>query len=139
MKIGLVDLDTSHPAAWVPLERELGHEVVGVWDGGAVHPPGYPVRFAGEHGIPHVYGSLAEMARDVDCAVLHGCDWDTHLEKARPLVEAGKSVLVDKPLAGRLADLEQLRTWARAGARITGGSSLRFCAETREWLDRPAG
>ncbi|HTE21109.1 MAG TPA: Gfo/Idh/MocA family oxidoreductase [Armatimonadota bacterium] len=138
MRIGLVDLDTSHPAAWVQLERELGHEVVGVWDGGAVHPPGYAARFAEEHRIPRVYDTLIEMAREVDCAVLHGCDWDRHVERASPFVEAGKAVLVDKPLAGRLADLEQLRAWAREGARITGGSSLRFAVETREWLAKPA-
>ena len=38
MKIGIVDLDTSHPQAWIPIEREMGHEVIGVWDGGSVHP-----------------------------------------------------------------------------------------------------
>ena len=39
MRIGVVDVDTSHPENWIPIERELGHELVGVWDGGAVHPP----------------------------------------------------------------------------------------------------
>jgi len=38
MKIGIVDLDTSHPQNWIPIERELGHEIVGLWDGGSVHP-----------------------------------------------------------------------------------------------------
>lgn len=137
MRIGIVDLDTSHPQNWVPIERELGHEVVGVWDGGSVHPAGYAEKFAREHRIPRVYPTLEEMAREVDCAILHGCDWDTHIAKARPFIEAGKAVLVDKPLAGNLRDLNQLRRWAQAGARISGGSSLRFCAETREWLARP--
>ena len=49
MKIGIVDVDTSHPQNWIPLERELGHEVVGIWDGGAVHPPEYVRQFAEEH------------------------------------------------------------------------------------------
>jgi hypothetical protein len=137
MRISIVDLDTSHPQNWVPIERELGHEVVGVWDGGAVHPAGYADKFAREHNIPRVYSALAEMAGEVDCAILHGCDWDTHIAKARPFIEAGKAVLVDKPLAGNLRDLNQLRRWARAGARIAGGSSLRFCVETRAWLARP--
>jgi len=137
MRIGIVDLDTSHPQNWVPIERELGHEVVGVWDGGAVHPAGYADKFAREHNIPQVYSALAAMAREVDCAILHGCDWDTHIAKARPFIEAGKAVLVDKPLAGNLRDLNQLRCWAQAGARIAGGSSLRFCVETRAWLARP--
>jgi len=138
VRIGIVDLDTSHPQNWIPLERELGHEVVGIWDGGAVHPSDYVQQFAQEREIPQVYDDLEEMVEDVDGAVIHGCDWDTHIAKARPFVEAGKSVLMDKPLAGCLRDLNQLKRWAAAGARITGGSSLRFCRETRNWLAQPA-
>ncbi|MBI4024429.1 MAG: Gfo/Idh/MocA family oxidoreductase [Verrucomicrobia bacterium] len=137
MRLGLVDLDTSHPPSWISIERELGHEVIGVWDGGSVHPSGYAQKFAAEHKIPRVYDSLAEMSADVDCAIIHGCDWDTHVVKARPFVEAGKAVLIDKPLAGKLRDLRQFQQWTRDGARITGGSSLRFCVETRAWLAKP--
>src|SRR5690242_12826646 len=123
MRIGIIDLDTSHPANWVPIERELGHEIVGVFDAGAVHLPGYSENFAAEHRIPRVFSSIAEMVNEVDCAIIHSCNWDTHVEKARPFVEAGKAVLVDKPIAGNLRDLHQLRDWAAQGARITGGSS----------------
>ncbi len=121
----------------MPIERELGHEVAGIWDGGAVHPPGYPEKFAADHNIPRLFASLEEMAAAVDCAIIHGVDWDTHVPKARPFVAAGKSVLIDKPVAGNLADLNQFRQWAAQGARIAGGSSLRFCVETREWLAKP--
>ncbi|MCY3024679.1 MAG: Gfo/Idh/MocA family oxidoreductase [Planctomycetota bacterium] len=134
MRIGIVDLDTSHPQNWIPIERGLGHEVAGVFDGGSVHPAAYVKDFAVKYAIPRVYDSLEEMATEVDCAIIHGCDWDTHVDKARPFVAARKSVLVDKPLAGNLNDVRQLLQWASAGARITGGSSLRFCAETRDWL-----
>lgn len=137
MKIGIVDLDTSHPENWIPIEREMGHEVVGVYDGGSVHPSGYAEQFAARHSVPVVFAALEEMVDAVDCAILHGCDWDTHVAKARPFVEAGKAVLIDKPLAGNVRDLHVVRSWARNGARITGGSSLRFCRETRDWLARP--
>ncbi len=137
MKLGLVDLDTSHPQNWVPIERALGYEIIGVWDGGTVHPAGYAARFAREQGIPHVYGTPAEMISEVDCVVIHSCNWDTHIPLARPFIEAGVAVLIDKPLAGNVRDLQQLRTWAAQGARIAGGSSLRFCAETRAWLALP--
>jgi hypothetical protein len=137
MKIGIVDLDTSHPQNWIPIERELGHEVIGVWDGGAVHPTEYVEKFAAEKGLSRIYGSLAEMAADVDCAIIHGCDWDTHIQKARPFIEAGKSALIDKPMAGNVGDLRQLVRWAEKGARIAGSSSLRFCVEVQEWLARP--
>ncbi len=137
MKIGIIDLDTSHPAAWIPIEREMGHEIAGVFDGGSVHPREYVKDFTVEHGIPKVYESLSQMAVEVDCAIIHGCDWDTHIEKARPFVEAGKSVLIDKPFAGNLADLWQIRDWIAQGARITGGSALRFCNELKDWLALP--
>jgi len=137
MRIGIVDLDTSHPPSWLPIERELGHEVVGVWDSGSVHPTGYAERFAREHGIPRVYRSLQEMAQDVDCAIIHGCDWDTHLAKAIPFVQAGKAVLIDKPLAGNRRDLQQIVRWAQSGVRVMGGSSLRFCDEVQRWLAQP--
>jgi hypothetical protein len=137
MRIGIVDLDTSHPQNWIPIERELGHEVVGIWDGGAVHPAEYVAKFREERQIPHLYSSLTEMAREVDCAIIHGCDWDTHIAKARPFVECRKSVLIDKPLAGNVRDLHQLLIWVKDGARITGGSSLRHCVEAQEWLAHP--
>jgi len=138
MRIGVVDLDTSHPGAWVPIERELGHEVVGVYDPGQVRPPGFAAEFAKEHAIPRVFTSLADMAREVDCAIIHSCDWGLHVERARPFVDAGKAVLIDKPVAGSLRDLRQFVAWAGSGARIAGGSSLRFCNETREWLAKDA-
>lgn len=137
MKIGIVDLDTSHPQNWIPIERELGHEVVGLWDGGAVHPAEYVRDFAREHDVPKVYENLRDLVPEVDAAIIHGCDWDTHVDKARPFVEAGKGVLLDKPIAGCARDLEQIESWADSGARITGGSSLRFCYETQDWLAQP--
>ena len=137
MRIGIVDLDTSHPQNWIPLERELGHEVVGIWDGGAVHPAGYVQKFAEEHQVPKVYEKLENMVGEVDCAVIHGCDWDTHVEKARPFVEADRAVLLDKPMVGDMEGVQQLLEWAARGKRIFGGSSLRFAAEVREYLAEP--
>ena len=137
MRIGLVDLDTSHPASWLPHERELGHEVVGVWDGGGVHPAGYAETFAADNGIPCVFPSPEGMVGEIDLAIIHSANWDRHVERARPFVEAGVSVLIDKPLAGNPRDLRQLVQWTENGARISGGSSLRFCVEVQEWNARP--
>ncbi len=134
MKIGIVDLDTSHPESWIPIERAMGHEVVGLWDGGSVHPRGYAEKFAATNSVPRVFSSLREMVPEVDCAIIHGCDWDTHVEKARPFLEAGKAVLIDKPIAGNLRDLRRFVEWGKQGKRIAGGSGLRYCAEARAWL-----
>ena len=138
MRIGVVDVDTSHPQNWIPIEKELGHEVVGLWDGGAVHPPEYVQKLAEEHDIATVYEDMDDLVEDVDCAIIHGCDWDTHIDKAFPFVEAGKAVLLDKPMVGNLMDAQQLLNWGAAGKRVSGGSSLRFAAEVTAYLAEPA-
>lgn len=137
MRIGIVDVDTSHPQNWIPIERDLGHEVVGLWDAGDVHPADYVRQFAAKHAVPTVYDELQQMVDEVDCAVLHGCDWKKHIDRAAPFVEAGKAVLIDKPIVGNLADAQQLLDWAAAGRRVSGGSSLRFAAEVRAYLVQP--
>jgi hypothetical protein len=137
MKIGIVDLDTSHPKNWIPIEREMGHEIVGVYDAGEVHPREYVDAFVKEHALGRVYETPDELAEVCDCAIIHGCNWDTHVAKARPFIEADKAVFIDKPMAGNLRDIQQLKVWARQGKRITGGSSLRYCAEAAEWLAQP--
>ena len=137
MRIGIVDVDTSHPQNWIPIERDLGHEVVGIWDGGAVHSAEYVRKFAADHQVPRVYDRLEDMVDDVDCAIIHGCDWGTHLAKARPFVDAGKAVLIDKPVVGNVQDTQQLLDWAGKGARVVGGSSLRFAREVAAYLAEP--
>lgn len=133
LRIGLIDLDTSHPANWVPIIRKLGHEVVGVYDSGTVYPSGYSTHFIQDHNINRVYSELAEMADEVDLAIIHSCNWDTHIEKAKPFVRAGKALLIDKPFAGNVRDLFQLLEWEKQGVRIAGGSSLRWCKEVKSW------
>jgi hypothetical protein len=93
--------------------------------------------FAKEHKIPRVCKSLQEAVDLADCGVIHGCDWDTHIAKARPFIQAKKAVLMDKPLAGNWRELRQVRDWAASGARITGGSTLRFCHEVADYLAKP--
>ncbi|OHB57612.1 MAG: hypothetical protein A2Y12_17875 [Planctomycetes bacterium GWF2_42_9] len=136
MKIGVIDVDTTHPMEWIPLERAMGHTVVGLWDGASVHPKEYVKEFAQKFSIPRVYDRMEQMIDDVDCVVIHGCDWDTHVAKARPFIEAGKAVLIDKPLAGNYNDLKQLCDWAKSGSRISGGSSMRVCRPTRTYFSR---
>lgn len=129
MKWGLIDLDTSHPPSWAPILRELGHEIVALCDHGDIHPAGFADDFAGEHDVPRVCATVDEMVDLVDGAIIHSCGWDRHVARATPFVEAGKAVLIDKPLAGKPSDLAQIARWIESGARLTGGSSLRFCAE----------
>ncbi len=137
LRIGLVDLDTSHPGSFTPILRDMGHEVAGVYDAGTVWPSGYAEAFARERGIPRVFDDLAEMARAVDVAIVHTCNWDLHVSRAAPFVAAGAGVIIDKPLAGNLGDCQRLLDWEAQGARICGGSSLRWAHEIHDFLSEP--
>lgn len=132
LTIGIADLDTSHLGRWVPILQEWDDvAVVACWDGGSVRPPGYAQQFATEHNIPAAVPALADMIPLVDVIFVQGCNWDLHVERVRPFVEAGKGVYIDKPLAGNAADLMQLRDWVAGGADIIGGSSIRCCEEVK--------
>lgn len=133
LRVGIVDLDTSHPNNWVPIIKELGHQVVAVFDGGTVHEEGYASQFAKKHEIKVVCESLEDMVQHVDAVIIHSVNWDLHVARARPFVKAGKAILIDKPMAGNMRDIQQLLEWERSGARITGGSSLSVCEEVRKW------
>ena len=138
MKLGMVDLDTSHPRGWLPILREMGHDVVCVFDGGTVFPEGYAQEFAEEMNVQAVCASPDEMVGQVDAAIVHSCNWDLHVERARPFVEADVPVLIDKPIVGNVRDAHVLMGWAEEGKVVTGGSSLRYCYETQDFLAKPA-
>jgi hypothetical protein len=80
-----------------------------------------------------VCGSLTELADKVDAAMIHGVDWDKHIEKAIPFLEANKPILIDKPIVGRIRDVNRiLELQAKYRSPIFGGSSLRFVDEVEE-------
>lgn len=137
LRVGHVDLDTSHPQNWIPIVKSLGHDVVGVYDGGTVWPEGYAAEFAQKLDVPKVYTCLDEMADDVDLAIIHAANWDLHLPRAKVFVDKGKAVLLDKPIVGNLRDVYTLRDWVRNGAKVSGGSSLRFSQEVKDYLAKP--
>lgn len=134
-KIGIIDIDTSHPAAWIPIERELGYEVVGFHDSGAVHTSEAADQFAEEHQLTR-FPDPESLGDAVDIVIIHSCNWDKHIEKAEPFIRAGKAVFIDKPLAGSLDDLHTLVRWEEQGARITGGSCMLYAREIAEYHNR---
>ena len=128
IRVGMVDLDTSHCELFAPLVNATDDlRVTAVWDGGAVHPAGRAARFAAEYGIPQVCANLDEVVAGVDVGMVMGQDWDLHVERARPFLEAGKPVFIDKPIVGRMADVAALIELSeRTGVPVMGGSSLRY-------------
>lgn len=140
LRIGLVDLDTSHPKAFTDILNSIKDvKVVALWDGHDVYPPGYDEQFARENGVEKVCERLEDMVEYVDAAMIHGTNWDKHIEKALPFVEAKKPVLIDKPIVGKVRDIYQfLELEAQYNSIIYGGSSLRFADEITAMKARTA-
>jgi len=130
-RIGLVDLDTSHPRAFTAILRTVpGVEVTALWDGHDVWPPGYDARFAAENGIPRVCSRLEEMPGCVDAAMILGTDWDAHVDRALVFMKEKIPVLIDKPVVGSVRDCERLQDLQeKYGSPVFGGSSLRYARE----------
>jgi hypothetical protein len=131
IRIGLVDLDTSHPQAFLKILRTIpGVEVNALWDGHDVWPAGYDATFARDNGITVVCSRLQEMPDHVDAAMIHGTNWDSHIEKALVFMKAKKPVLIDKPVVGNPRDCERLLDLQQKyGTLVYGGSSLRYARE----------
>jgi len=131
LRIGLVDLDTSHPQAFTRILRGMpGVDVTALWDGRDVWPEGYDRQFAREQQITTVCSRLEEMPEHVDAAMIHGVNWETHIDKALVFMKAGKPVLIDKPVVGSARDCRRLlELQAQFGTPVFGGSSLRYASE----------
>jgi predicted dehydrogenase len=134
IRIGLVDLDTSHPQAFTTILNAVpGVQVAALCDHHDVWPEEYGLRFAHYNGITHVCKAAEEMVPLVDAAMVHAVNWDAHLDRALPFLRAGKPVLIDKPVVGSLADCRRLEEYIREfPGLLFGGSSLRFAEEVRE-------
>jgi predicted dehydrogenase len=83
--------------------------------------------------IPHVVERPTDVIGAVDAVVIATDIGSEHVERARPFVEAGLPVFIDKPLADTMADLRQFMNWAAAGKPILSSSCMRYAKEFLPW------
>lgn len=80
-----------------------------------------------------VYDSIEALAKEVDAAILLEKDGGRHLELARPFIERGLPVYVDKPFTSTVKDAEALvKLTEKHGAAVFAGSALRQTKEMAE-------
>ena len=74
-----------------------------------------------------IYDTIEEMLQHVDCVLLEEVDGRPHLEWAKPVIEAGKPLFIDKPMAGSLADVVEIfRLAEEKKVPCFSSSSLRY-------------
>jgi len=81
--------------------------------------------------IPNIMQEPADAIGHVDAVIIATDIGREHVARARPFVEAGLPVFIDKPLTDNAADLKVFRDWVAAGKAIMSSSSMRY---TKEYL-----
>lgn len=90
--------------------------------------------FTAEHvakcsNIPHVVTRPTDVIGHVDAVIIATDIGGEHVERARPFVEAGLPVFIDKPLTDNLPDLKTFVDWVASGHAIMSSSCMRYCKE----------
>ena len=147
-KIGIIGLDTSHVVAFTTVFNKgpknpadaakfAGFRVTAAFAQGSkdipestVHVPDYTAKLQGM-GV-EIVDSIEKLCAQVDFVMLESNDGRVHLEQILPVLKAGKTVFIDKPIGGSLADVIRIQEAAKkAGIVYFCSSSLRFAAGTQ--------
>ncbi len=125
LRVGIIGTTTSHVPAFTNTINDPNAEgvlaevevVAGFTGGIEDNPSSWDRRekytqFLREKGCT-IYETIEEMLEHVDCVLLEEVDGRPHLEWARPVIEAGKPLFIDKPMAGSLADVVEIFRLAR--------------------------
>lgn len=79
--------------------------------------------------IDNVVENMDDLIGKVDAVILARDDGENHLEMARPFIEEGIPILIDKPLADNYDDLKEFVKYYREGKLFMSCSSARFSKE----------
>lgn len=83
--------------------------------------------------IPNVVRRPEDVIGQVDAVIIPTDRGDEHVRRARPFVEAGLPVFIDKPMVDNEPDLATIRDWVAAGRPIMSSSCMRYAKEFAPW------
>ena len=144
LRLGIIGLDTSHVVAFTKILNDQGNpqhvkgaKVVAAFKGGSPDIPASRDRIDRftktlvEDFDVKLYSSIKSMCKEVDAVLLESADGRPHLEQAKPVIEAGLPLFIDKPLAGSLGDALAIFDLAKKHkVPVFTSSSLRFAKTT---------
>ena len=150
LRIGMIGLDTSHVTAFTRILNDSsakdhisgGKVVAAVKDSSSDIKSSYSrvEKFTNEltrkWGVK-LYPNVNILCQHVDAVMIENVDGRPHLKHAIDVINAGKPLYIDKPLAGTFADCIKIYRLAKQNnVPIFSSSSLRFSKPT---LDVRAG
>ncbi|WP_229317367.1 Gfo/Idh/MocA family protein [Larkinella sp. C7] len=81
--------------------------------------------------VDHVVDQMTDLIGQVDAVILGRDDPENHVDMAKPFIEAGIPLFVDKPLASSSEDLAYFSEQVANGRFIMSCSSMRYATELR--------
>ena len=138
-RIGIIGLDTSHSTEFTKTFNATdaspdfgGYKVVAAYPQGSrdiesstSRVPGY-IEEVKKYGV-EIVDSIPKLLEKVDVILLESNDGRVHLEQAIPVFKSGKTMFIDKPIAGTLSDAFAIFQAAKdLGAPVFSSSSMRY-------------
>lgn len=151
-RVGIIGLDTSHS---VEFTKELnaadasseyeGYKIVAAYPKGSLdiqssaeRIPGYTEEVK-KMGV-EIVDSITALLDKVDVVLLETNDGRLHLEQALPVLKAGKTLFIDKPIAASLADCIAIFEIAQHyKVPVFSSSSLRFMTSAQTVVNGKIG
>ena len=151
-RVGIIGLDTSHSVAFTkelnsqsPSPELAGYKVVAAYPQGSLdiessvsRIPGY-IEEVKKLGV-EIVDSIPALLKKVDVVLLETNDGRRHLEQALPVLKAGKTLFIDKPVAASLVDAIAIFEAAKQyKVPVFSSSSLRFMPSAQEVVQGKIG
>ena len=144
-RIGIIGLDTSHSVAFAralngptPPAAYSGFTIAAAYPRGSADIESSVKRLAGytedvkKLGI-EIVGSIDDLLAKSDFILLETNDGRPHLEQALQVMKAGKTLFIDKPVAGSLSDAIAIYEAAKKyKTPVFSSSSLRYMETVQE-------
>jgi len=120
----------------VPLNtmRVPGARVTHVWTDNPADAP----KVAAASRIGKVVARPEDVIGQVDAVIIGTDDGHEHVRRAKPFIEAGLPMFVDKPLAINVPDLNQFVHWHQAGKVFLSSSNMRYAPEIKQVMRQKA-
>jgi predicted dehydrogenase len=119
----------------IPVYLSANREILGV-SGAKVTHVWAQERNISEHianasHIDNVVDKLEDMISKVDAVLLSRDDPENHVVMAKPFLDAGVPIFIDKPLTTKTEDLEYFTNQVEQGKLLMSCSSVRYAAENQ--------
>lgn len=123
-KIVILGCENSHANSFLNFIRDNPKysdvEVLGVYSDDAPAAQ----KLADEYGVK-IMGAYDEAVGQVDGVIVTARHGDNHYKYAKPYIESGVPMFIDKPITISEAEaIQMMQEFKTAGVRVTGGSSV---------------